>query len=128
LYCGDWILYVGLCPEDELSTVLRNVGIQPPHYTALQARKPRIILFSVYLAHKINYFLNPDASMKSLQTQPFCFIREGLIFTRSASSWIGMSIPVADLSGECQGTHWSLSSTETKILLTFVKKQAMVLC
>jgi hypothetical protein len=32
--------------EDGGSTVLRNCGIQPPHYTAQQPRKPRI-LFSL---------------------------------------------------------------------------------
>jgi hypothetical protein len=30
-------------PEDEGNTVLLNVCVQPPHYTAQQPRKPRII-------------------------------------------------------------------------------------
>jgi hypothetical protein len=30
-------------PEDGGSTVLRNAGIHPPHYTAQKPRKPRIL-------------------------------------------------------------------------------------
>jgi len=36
-------------PEYGASTVLRNVGIQPPYYTAQQPRKPQYISFYLYL-------------------------------------------------------------------------------
>jgi len=35
-------------PEDEDSTVPRNSGVQPPHYTAQQPVKPRIIIWWVH--------------------------------------------------------------------------------
>jgi len=37
-----------LNPEDGGSTVLRNNGIQPPHYMAQQSRKPRIISLGMF--------------------------------------------------------------------------------
>jgi len=30
-------------PEEGVRTVLRNIGIHPPHYTVQQLRKPRIV-------------------------------------------------------------------------------------
>jgi len=34
-----------LTPEDGGGKVLRNAGIQPPHYTVQQPRKPLILIY-----------------------------------------------------------------------------------
>jgi hypothetical protein len=48
------------CPEDGGSTVLRNVGILPQHYTAPQPRRPRIESRTVCVMHiVVHIFLVP---------------------------------------------------------------------